>query len=153
MIATLKKSFLVDTNTLVYSLDINSQFSGPAAAFFEWSERSERELAVAHQNVIELVNVLVTDYSIVQSEAIEKVKILIEEKPFRLIFPLPTTIERFYKIAKRQIRKPFDLYLAATALDNGIDCIVTNDPKGFKGIEGLDVLSLIEVSKFVKTNA
>lgn len=146
----LRRSFLADTNILVYALDEDSPFYSRVFELLDWAEKEQGSVYVTHQNILELVNVLVKDYKLKRSLALTKAKSLVAKEPFRTICPLPTTIEVFYKIAKGKEAEHFDLYLAATALDNGVDCVVTNDPKGFKGIEGLEVFSLKEIEKIAR---
>lgn len=145
----LKRSFLADTNILVYALDEDSPFYPAVFKFFDWAEREHILIYVAHQNILELTNVLVTDYKLKRSLALAKTKSLVAREPFKTLSPQSTTIEVFYEIVEGNEAKHFDLYLAATAIDNGVDCIVTNDPKGFKGVEGLEVLSLKDMEKIV----
>lgn len=146
----LSRSFLADTNILVYALDKDSQFYPRVFELLDWAERERVLICVTHQNILELINVLVTDYKLKRSLALVSAKSLVAKEPFKTIPPLQTTLEVFYKIAEGKEAKHFDLYLAATAIDNGVDCIVTNDPKGFKGIKGLEVFNLSDLEKFYK---
>lgn len=147
MIDILKKSFLADTNILVYALDHDSPFFPRVFKLLEWAEKEQISVFVAHQSILELINVLVNDYKLKRSSALEKAKDLVRKEPFRIISPLPTTLEIFYEIAKNKERKHFDLYLAATAIDNGVNCIITNDPKGFSRIRNFEVLRLKDIDE------
>ena len=148
MADTSKKRFLVDTNILVYSLDRSSPFQKLAVEFFRLCEQGEFKGAVAHQNVIELINTLIRDYKISNRESLKKTRVLIDEGVLEIIFPLPTTLGRFFDLAGKYKGKTFDLYLAATALDNGVEGIITNNPKDFEFISGFKVLTLGELKKF-----
>ena len=72
---------------------------------------------------------------------------------FRIIEPLPTTLFSFLTLLDK-LEKPdiFDTFLAATTLDNDINCILTNNPKDFKNIQGLEVLNLKDLEKIVGKN-
>jgi predicted nucleic acid-binding protein len=143
------KKILVDTNILAYLTDNKSPFFPKAFAFFEWAEENGVKLTLTQQNIIEFIRTLVRDYGSTLSKAVERARALLSEREFVLINPLPTTLDLYCELVGRGNKGTFDLYMAATAIDNGVDCIVTNDPKGFKNIEGLEVLSLAEFNKFI----
>lgn len=149
MTATLKKSFLVDTNILVYLSDNKSPFYSQVFEVFEWFEKNEVKVAIAHQNIIELINTLVKDYGLNLTRAVKGVQTLLTKREFVIIYPLHTTIGTYFSLVDSGNKGTFDLYLAATAIDNGIDCIVTNDPKAFKGIKNLEVLDLQGIKKLI----
>lgn len=146
-----KKSFLVDTNILVYALDKDSPFYPSAFKLLDWAEGKRITICVTHQNILELANVLVTNYKLKRSIALKTAKSLVVKEPFKTISPQPSTLEVFYEIAEGKETKHFDLYLAATAIDNGVDIIITNDPKGFKGIKNLEVFSLEQIVKEIQS--
>jgi len=141
------KSFLVDTNILVYLSDKNSQFYLPTLHFFEKSERENIKLVVAHQSILELTRTLVKDYQLNFTQATQKSRLITYDEKFEVIFPLYSTLHTYYKIAKNKnkIGNVFDLYLAATALDNGINNIVTNNPIDFTKIPNFKAFSLEEL--------
>src|SRR3990170_4477218 len=91
-----KKSFLVDTNLLVYLLDEDSKFYPQVYNFFEWAEKNRQPLVIAHQNVVELINTLMSDYKLNFRQAVKKVKKLLDGKEFKIIFPLLTTLDKFF---------------------------------------------------------
>lgn len=150
MIDISKKSFLVDTNIWIYYFDTSSPFHPQAYDFFKVSLERQVKIVVAQQNFIEFVNTLTKDYKKSFSESVKEAEVFIRSGEFRVIFPLSTSLGLYKSLIKNGHKGAFDLYLAATAIDNGVDCIVTNDPKGFKGIKGLEVFSLEEIVKEIE---
>ncbi len=144
------KNFLVDTNILVYLLDKESEFHLQVLNFFEWTEENNHALVVTQQNILELINTLAVDYKANLKQAISKTRRLLGAKEFKIIFPLPGTLDRFFNISKKEGKEPFDLYLTATALDNGVDTIITNNKDDFSGVKGFKALSLEEVTEMVE---
>jgi len=69
-----------------------------------------------------------------------------------IISPLPSTLSRYFNLTKSKGVKRgniFDYYLAATALDNGVDFILTNNADDFSEIEGFTATTLEEVRKII----
>lgn len=151
MIDISKKSLLVDTNIIVYYFDRNSPFHLLSYEFFKWGLENEVSLVVAQQNCIEFVRTLSVDYKVSTPNAISEINSFIKKGVFKVITPLPTTFDLYCSLIKQGNRGFFDLYFAATAIDNGIDTIVTNDPKGFKGIKKLEVYSLEQIVKQIQS--
>ena len=147
MTDTSKRNFLVDTNLLVYLIDEKSEFYLSVFKFFEWVEKSNNTLVVAHQNILELMNTLIVDYKLELKEASDKANKLLAGREFRIIFPLPSTLDKFFSFLKKPGKRTFDLYLAATAIDNGIDTIATNNKDDFLGVKEFKVLDLEDLKK------
>lgn len=149
MTITSKKRILVDTNILAYLSDKESPFFEKVFRFFSLCEENGTKIVMAQQNVIELVRTLVRDYGLTLPKSLEKVRLLLSEREFEIIHPFPSTLDLYFQLVSSGSKGTFDLYMASTAIDNGVDCIVTNDPKGFKGIKGLEVLSLRDIDELV----
>lgn len=147
---TFPRNLLVDTNILVYLSDKYSQFYLPVFNFFERSEKENIKLAFAHQSILELTRTLVRDYGLNFLEATRESKLIAEDEKFEIISPVFSTLHTYYKIAKgkNKIGSIFDLYLAATAIDNGITNIVTNNPKDFANIPNFKAFGLKELEVF-----
>ena len=61
------------------------------------------------------------------------------------VSPLPTTIHRYHRLLKgAKVKDIFDLYLAATLMDNGVKKLLTVNVKDFQGVEGLRVINPFE---------
>ncbi len=75
-------------------------------------------------------------------------KVAIYAASFSLIVPTAQTLFTFSRLlAKHPVSKPrlFDLYLMATALDNGINQICTWNVRDFNGIDEVSVKTPLEV--------
>ena len=122
-----------DTNVLVYFLDKDSPFHQQALSAFSFIQKSSKQIVVAQQNLIEFVQVLTTFYKISFKKSVSQVKRLLRAD-IRLVHPLPQTVSTYLSLCQKETnpRHHFDLYLAATLLDNNINTIVTADSSGFR---------------------
>jgi len=141
------KNFLVDTNILVYSLDRKSPHFPGVVKFFQWAQDNHINLAVAHQNILELIHTLQIDYGLSHKLALQKAKAFIAAPPFQTISPLPATLSKYFTLVTKKNKNEFDLYLAATALDNQVNQIITHNPKDFAQIKDLKAYKLNQISK------
>jgi predicted nucleic acid-binding protein len=130
---------LVDSNIIIYSLDVDSPKYHSAVNFIE-SNRGK--LYFAHQNVLEALRVIThpTFYKMVGRLSIEALDRTVE----RGVIVSPT--ENAYLLALELIKKYelngnniFDGYLVATALSNGIDIIATDNERHFKKFKEIQV--------------
>lgn len=125
--------YLVDTNVLVYSVNRESPLYNQSKELLETGLREGVSFVVAHQNLVEFIAVLSRGYGIQKASAVADAKAFASR--FEIIFPLPTTIDTFFElIAKNAAVYPFDLYLAATMLDNQVTRIVTENTKDFQDL-------------------
>ena len=140
-----KIKLAVDTNIWIYLLDKKSPFHNQARKAFAKAEKEGWGIVVAQQNLMELIEVLLGWYGFSPKEAVKKAR-LIANRNITVIQPLPQTLQTYFNLAKDCLKKNnnFDLYLAATLLDNGIINLVTNDKKDFRGIKNLCVFLLEE---------
>lgn len=110
-----EKKFLVDTNILVYYFDEKSEFHDAVFSFLK-------------KCIVKILSQLA------------------REEMIKVILPLSTTTGLFVEILQGRDRNQiFDLYLAATAIDNDITSIVTNNPKDFAGISNFKAFGLKEL--------
>jgi predicted nucleic acid-binding protein len=106
--------------------------------------------SVAHQNLLEFLAVATNpkrvEHPLTPDEALEKIAVYATN--FRLISPLSKTFFTFTDLFSRHpsIRERiFDLYLAATALDNGINQLCTWNVDHLKKISELTVKTPEEI--------
>lgn len=143
-----EENFLVDTNLLVYYLDKNSEFHSLVKDFILTCVRRKKLFFIAQQNLIELLSVLINGYKIKKPSAIVRVDRFAQRKLVQVVTPLPTTFSRCLKlVGEIKSNDIFDAFLAATALDNGIKHVVTNNARDFSGMKGVKIWSLEEVEK------
>lgn len=135
MAPTSRKEYLIDTNILVYSLDKTSPFFDKAAEVLSDCFRGEVKGVVAHQNLIELVAILVGVYKIPLLSALKDAAGFGSQANLKVIYPRSTTFLTFTRLLTKKRRVDiFDSYLAATMFDNGIKKILTRNVKDFKKI-------------------
>ena len=80
-------------------------------------------------------------YKVKLEEILKDIKIFTSY--FEVISPLPTTFETFLKLLETNPKNyPFDLYLAATALDNQVFRIITANVKDFVNLGFKEIINL-----------
>lgn len=129
--------YLIDTNILVYSVDRTSPFYQAVTDMFQKAAEDGVEFVIAQQNLTEYIAVLTQGYKVSQASAAEDAKAFAAQ--FEVIAPLPTTLNTFFNLMEQSNSSTyvFDLYLAATMLDNEVRRILTANQKDFQNI-GLD---------------
>lgn len=134
--------YLVDTNILVYSVNQKSPHYSRARKLLEDGLEQGISFVVAHQNLIEFIAVLTRAYAVKLKNALLDAESFAAR--FEVIVPLPATFERYARLVQKakQTLYPFDLYLAATMLDNGVERIITANPKDFHDIGLKEVMAL-----------
>lgn len=135
-------SCLVDTNILVYFLDEKSSFHPRASEVMAAMSKGIFEGYIAQQNIIECANTLLSQGKQEHGTVIRTVIELYESFDSRIIIPLDTTTLTFSDLLSdmpTRKKEIFDVFLAATMIDNGIQTIITNNDKDFTGIKGISV--------------
>ena len=135
-----REKYLIDTNILLYALDRKSPLHSKSRALLEEGLREEKRLLVAHQNILECIGVLTRGYKVPYDIALREVFSF--TSAFEQIAPFPGTIDTFLALVRRiKTVYVFDIYLAATMLDNNIERIITANPKDFQGVGLKEVLT------------
>lgn len=142
---------LIDSNVLMYASDSESIFHEEAKQVLSACLGGGIKGVISHQNLLELIKVLIKYYKKSLQFALNTAGIYSREFSLQIISPLSTTYTLFDRfLSQSEQADIFDVYLAATAIDNGIDNIITNNPKDFIGIRELKVLSLKDTVKVLK---
>lgn len=113
------------------------------------TEKQNIQLVVCQQNLVELVKILTDYYQYKLIQAARQVKKLLETN-IQVVTPLSSTINTYLELCKKadgKAKRHFDLYLAATLIDNKIEVLITNDKTGFSGISGLKVIELLQFAE------
>lgn len=133
--------YLIDTNILVYSVNQGSPHYSSARKLLEEGFAQDVSFVVAHQSLIEFIAVLTRGYSIKLKDALSDAESFALR--FEVIAPLPTTFERYMQLAHKakETLYPFELYLAATMLDNDVERIITANAKDFQGVGLQEVIT------------
>lgn len=133
---------LVDSNILIYAINADSPKNKLAQHFLA---DNLGNLEIAHQNIFETIRVLThKKYSkpMKLKEAMEA--ILAISDSLRMVSPEQSTYYLTIKLIEKHKlsgNRIFDAYLAATALSNDIDTIVTDNIKDFKKFKGLKIIN------------
>jgi len=148
-------SWLIDTNVLIYSYDQTQKLHPPSYSLLEYAMAAKIQACISHQNLLEFLAVVINskrvEHPLSTDEALQKIAFYVT--CFSLVHPLPKTFFTFadliskYPILRDRI---FDLYLSATALDNGITQICTWNVKHFKTIAELTAKTPEEILSLAK---
>ena len=132
---------LIDSNILIYALNSRSPKNKVAQAFIQ----SQKEIAVAQQNIFETLRILThTKFPqpVNPSEAVKSIKLV--TKHALIISPTFDTVSLTYELIKKydiQGTEIFDAYLVATAISNGITKIATNNEKHLKKYKEVTIVN------------
>jgi len=129
--------YLVDTNIFIYGYDAKSPYYKETRSLLQNLVVQDIDIYITLQNIVEFCNVLIRDYKLSSSSTIGYAQEILLD--FKIIVPKTTTISVFLNLLQKTKSKfyVFDLFLAATMLDNGISHIITANEKDFVGIKGI----------------
>lgn len=139
---------LVDTNILVYAYHRSSEHHLVAKNFLE--DLLGRQIPfLSIQNLIEFYSIVTNhkrvDSPLTQKESKQKLDQIINGGFYRIVSPLKTTPNTLTTLLSKisvTATDIFDLHLAATMIDNGINTIYTADTTIFKkaGLKAINPL-------------
>jgi uncharacterized protein len=135
---------LLDTNILVYAAGAQSFRHEKAKELRDQATAGQFEACLAAQILTEFYAV-VTDPrrfqpALTPSQAQRELRTYLSS-PLKLILPKETTVTRMLNLlGSRTVRagRIFDVFLAATMLDNGVRRIYTENLNDFQRIDGID---------------
>lgn len=135
----LNGKWVFDSNILIYALDKSSIFHEQTTEIFASILNEEIIPVVAAQNILETYQVMINGYNLKFSEVEAALTERLLQYGFSTIIPLPKTFSVYSQLMKsfQKGNDLYDFFLSATMLDNGIDQILTNNEKDFKGIKGI----------------
>lgn len=140
---------LVDTNVLVYADDEESVACLTARKFLE-KNLPDRLLAISWQNIIEYYSLITNQKrvpkAVLAEVARERIKAWTKSGLYKIVAPEPDTQTTLLRLlGDLPVAGPdiFDVALAATMIDNGIDTIYTADTRIFKklGLKAINPLT------------
>lgn len=133
---------LIDSNILIYSISRRSPKHKSAQKFIQ---ENTGGLEIAHQNIFETLRVLTHNkfpLPMKIEDAIKAVGKITDAcnviSPTYHTFEIAIALIKKHKLARDQV---FDAYLAATALDNGIDTIATDNVKDFDKLVEVKIIN------------
>lgn len=143
-------SWLIDSSVLVSSYDEAEEQHKVSYALVEKAMAGEISACVAQQNLLEFIAVVTSPKRVAHplslGDALSKVADYIA--CFELISPGGMTFFTFEELLRAYpaIReRVFDVYLAATALDNGVEKMCTWNTRHLGNIRSLTVRTPVEV--------
>ena len=134
-------SALVDTNILVYAYDKDAGYKNTKAAQLVGNVfKGEKNLYISNQNLAELFKILVVEKNIPVEEAKELVLGFFFSKNWLKITYKPETIIGAMQIYNHGFHF-WDCLLAATAMENFVTTIYTENIKDFQKIPGIKAIN------------
>jgi len=135
---------LLDTNILVHATGSRSPRHAKATELRDQAAAGQFEACIAAQILTEFYAV-VTDPrrfqpALTPGQAQRELRTYLSS-PLKLILPKETTVTRMlHLLGSRSVRsgRIFDVFLAATMLDNGVRRIYTENTNDFEGLSGID---------------
>lgn len=144
---------LLDTNVLVYAADRLSELHAQAAELVDRGLRLSGRYCIAPQNLVEFTAVVTRPRLVREPWPLEKVLRITSElyrsRRLRKIYPRRGTVIRTMREgALLGTRGPvwYDLFLAVTMRDAGIEIIITEDVSHFRRFSFLTALRIQEAS-------
>lgn len=135
---------LFDTNVLVYAHDPISKHYKKALKLRETALKGELAACISCQNIVELYSVLTNPVKLSKpyapATAAELCELYIWSKNLRKIVPTGETYSKALRLADRveiTSTKIFDCLLVATALENGVNTIYTENTKDFRQFKSI----------------
>ena len=140
----------IDSNVLIYAADSRSEQYLRANKFLTEVANGIRLGVITYQNLTEyfatVTNKKKTSHVLTAERAVEEMEKLLHTD-VKLVFPNAGTRRVFLEVLRSKkvtAQKVHDVFLAATFISNGVTKLVTENPKDFKGIKGLEVMDLTE---------
>lgn len=138
---------LLDTNILVRAAGTKSLGHAKARDLRDRAAAGEMDACVAAQVLAEFYAV-VTDPrrfqpALTPAQAQRDLRSYLSSS-LRIILPKETTLSRMLSmVGSRSVRggRIFDLFLAATMLDNGVETIYTENVRDFEGLTGIEAVN------------
>jgi uncharacterized protein len=138
---------LLDTNVLVHAAGAQSVRHAKAKEVRDQAVAGEFEACIATQILTEFYAVITDPRrfqpALTPSQAQRELRIYLSS-PLKLILPKETTVTRMLNLlGSRSVKagRIFDIFLAATMLDNGVQRIYTENVSDFQGIAGIDAIN------------
>jgi predicted nucleic acid-binding protein len=137
---------LIDTNILVYALDITSDFYILAQKLLDQIENRELEAFIAEKSLLELAAVLTSKAynGRIESASIRSsIQYFSDNQLFTILYSNPSVTSDIWRLlfnSKSKANRVFDMALAAIAIEHRIDTIYTKNTKDFQFISELNII-------------
>lgn len=130
--------YCVDTNILVYATNKDSGYYKKSKKILEIIAKGEIKGVITPQNVFEYISVVTSKKRVFNPVLTHVAVSAIEhfiESGIKIIYPSEESLNEGLKLtgkAKARGQKVFDVYLAATLIDNGVKFIITANTSDFE---------------------
>lgn len=133
---------LIDSNVIIYALNSASPKNQESRLFIK---AQAKRAVIAHQNILEVTRVM-THPKFANKFSVTTITKGIEQvtRAMKIIYPQEETLFVYQNLIKKyqpEGNRVFDLYLAATALSNGVREIATDNVRHFKDFEEIRVIN------------
>lgn len=131
---------LVDTNVLIYALDVDSEYHAWATQLLG---RGNLQCCTTSKNLSELIAVLGRGKEALDQDTILRVVMEIQQQ-MPVLYPTPESLSQFLELLKTvpaQGTQVHDVEIAAIGLAHGVNHVATVNQKDFHRIPGVTVLS------------
>lgn len=128
----------IDTNILIYAADKSSIFNKKSSKIFVEIAKGNIKGVITPQNIFEYISVVTSKKQIPKPVSVNTALVDIETyiaTGLNVIYPQQESWRRAFELIKKaQIskQKVFDVYLAATLIDNGVKFIITANTSDFE---------------------
>jgi predicted nucleic acid-binding protein len=143
MINLSEKRCLIDTNILVAYINQSHPLHLKAKKLFQRILKKEFKPVLSSQNLLELTAVLVEAFKVSKKQAVKDVELFANNPLFEIIYPNHNVLNNFFSLMEKGISlHTVDAFLLATAMENRVEIIITNDKK-WKKIKEITTVLLI----------
>lgn len=133
---------LIDSNILIYSIDVLSEKHSSSREFLQVNLK---ELCISHQNILESYRIITHNVFRSPMDSKKAIKFLDDfAKQFTILYPTRETIDVFIALVKKYSitsNNTFDAYLVATMLSHSVKIIATNNVKHFSFFEEIKIIN------------
>ncbi len=143
-----QKLLLLDSNIFVFAHQPEHPKHTIAVSLVRRGTEGKEPLAAAQQNLLEWYSVITSHrqkYAPLDPSQAARVLRNYQQSNLPIVQPVLRTWTLFLQLLTQQAdsvgKDIFDMYLAATALSNGIGTILTDNTKDFTGIPGLTAVN------------
>lgn len=130
---------LLDTNVLIFgAIDTSPNFA-KAKDFFTKVEREKIKIVLSSQNFLEFSSVMIRHLKKDPEKISADLNNFLLDPLVEIVYPTSAVLKRFINLLSSNSGVfPPDLFLAATAIENEVDYLVTDD-RDFEKIKGIKV--------------
>jgi predicted nucleic acid-binding protein len=149
----MKKSYLIDTNVLIYSIDASNPFFSLARYVIKKGEDGSFYPCLSVQNICEAYAIITSSRvskPLPSDKAVKFLSSLFTNSKFNILSINNKIVLSAFNIAKQKhiiSQNFFDIVLSATIIEYNLSGIITNNPDDFRNFP-FEVISLKDIFSF-----